>query len=88
MSTCDPIQSDETGHIWHPYVLIDVAARHICGEPRAGTGVLESRWVKEPGLNHLDILGCLLSVLGRAAARIGDLGKEQQHPPLVARIIC
>ena len=80
ISTCDLIQSDETGRIRYHYVLVDVAARHICGEPRAGTDALESRWVKEADLNQLDIVERLLPVLRKALREECDVAIREGWP--------
>lgn len=66
LSTCDLIQRDGKGRVRYHYVLIDLAARHVSGDPQAGTDALEVRWVGEADLNQLDIIDRLLPVLRRA----------------------
>jgi len=66
LSTCDLIQHDENGRVRYHYVLIDLAARHVSGDPQAGTDALEVRWVGEADLTRLDIIDRLLPVLRRA----------------------
>ena len=69
LSTFDMIQRDERGRISYHYVLIDLAARYVSGEPVAGTDALDVRWVKEPKFNELDIVPRLLPVLRDALHR-------------------
>ena len=66
LSTFDMIQRDAQGHIRYHYVLIDLAARCVSGEPAAGTDVLEVRWVREAEFEELDIVPRLLPVLRHA----------------------
>ena len=74
LSTFDLIDRDEQGRIRYHYVLLDLAARHVCGEPVAGTDALEVRWVAEHELAGLDLVPRLLPVLRKAlhTAQDGD----------------
>jgi len=69
LSTFDMIQRDERGRIRYHYVLIDLAARYVSGEPVAGTDALDVRWVREAKFNELDIVPRLLPVLREALHR-------------------
>jgi ADP-ribose pyrophosphatase len=66
LSTFDLIQRDPQGRIRYHYVLLDLAARHLRGEPVAGTDALEVRWVAEDELANLDVVPRLLPVLLKA----------------------
>lgn len=66
LSTFDLIQRDERGRIIYHYVLIDLAARYVGGEPTAATDAMEVRWVEEKDLAQLDIIPRLLPVLRKA----------------------
>ena len=63
LSTFDLIQRDENGNIRYHYLLIDVRASYLSGNPTPGTDALESRWVSEAELEELDIIPRLLPVL-------------------------
>jgi len=69
LATFDLIQRDEQGRIRYHYVLLDLAARYVSGEPVAGTDALDVRWVKEAEFNELDIVPRLLPVLREALQR-------------------
>jgi ADP-ribose pyrophosphatase len=66
LSTFDLIQRDAQGQIRYHYLLLDLAARHVRGEPVAGTDALEVRWVAEDELASLDLVPRLLPVLRQA----------------------
>jgi 8-oxo-dGTP diphosphatase len=66
LSTFDLIERDPQGLIRYHYVLLDLAARHVRGEPVAGTDALEVRWVAEDELSDLDVVPRLLPVLRKA----------------------
>ena len=66
LSTLDLIQRDPKGRIRYHYVLVDLVARHVSGEPKAGTDALEARWVKEAEFNQLDMVERLLPILCQA----------------------
>ena len=66
LSTFDLIQREENGQIRYHYVLIDLAARYVGGEPVAGTDALEVRWVREAEFDELDIVPRLLPILRKA----------------------
>jgi 8-oxo-dGTP diphosphatase len=66
LSTFDLIQRDEAGRILYHYVLIDLLASYMSGEPVAGTDAQHVRWVQEKEFETLDIVPRLLPVLRRA----------------------
>jgi len=45
LSVTDLIQRDDAGRIRYHYVLVDLLARYVGGEPRAGSDALDVRWV-------------------------------------------
>jgi ADP-ribose pyrophosphatase len=69
LSVFDLIQRDDRGRIRYHYVLIDLAARYVSGEPVAGTDALDVRWAKEAEFDELDIVPRLLPVLREALHR-------------------
>jgi 8-oxo-dGTP diphosphatase len=72
LSTFDLVQRDPQGGIRYHYVLLDLAARHVRGEPVAGTDALEVRWVAEDELASLDVVPRLLPVLRKALHALWD----------------
>jgi ADP-ribose pyrophosphatase len=69
LATFDLIQRDGGGQLQYHYVLVDLVARHLNGEPAPGTDALEVRWVEEAQLGELDIIPRLLPVLRQALHR-------------------
>lgn len=80
LSTFDLIQRDERGRIRYHYVLIDLAARYVSGEPTAATDAMEVRWVEEKDLDQIDVIPRLLPVLRKAlhgASQTPELSKVE-----------
>ncbi|MDY7039443.1 MAG: NUDIX hydrolase [Chloroflexota bacterium] len=51
LSVTDLIQRDEEGHVRYHYVLVDLLARYVSGEPRANSDALDVRWM---GIGEMD----------------------------------
>ena len=66
ISTFDMIERDRGGRVRYHYVLIDVAASYVSGEPTAGSDSLDVRWVRQTDLEGIDLVPRLLPVLHRA----------------------
>jgi 8-oxo-dGTP diphosphatase len=79
LSTFDLILRDEENRIRYHYVLIDVAARYIQGDPTAATDALEVRWVSEADLDQLDVIPRLLPVLRQALRQAGPPAPSPGH---------
>ena len=45
--TFDVIERDPQNRVRYHYVIVDLAADYICGEPRAGDDAIQARWVSE-----------------------------------------
>jgi len=73
LSAADLILHDEGGRVRYHYVLIDLAARYVSGEPVAATDALNVRWVRETELADLDLVPRLLPVLRKALQPTGTL---------------
>jgi ADP-ribose pyrophosphatase len=72
LGVADLIVPDDDGGIRYHYVLIDLAADHLSGQPRPGSDVLAARWVpfdELPALEMPDRLRDLLSRVTKAGAR-------------------
>jgi 8-oxo-dGTP diphosphatase len=59
----DAIVRDEAGRIRFHYVLVDVIARYVNGELRAGSDVEDARWVSKEDLTKLDLSADLPALL-------------------------
>jgi len=66
VATFDLIKRDAQGKIHYHYVLLDIAARYLSGEPVAATDALEVRWVTADELDQLDIIPRLVPVVRKA----------------------
>ena len=51
----DTIVRDDAGEIQYHYVIIDLMAEYVCGEPRAGDDAVEARWVSRSEFGQLAI---------------------------------
>ena len=51
----DAIVRDETGRIRFHYVLVDVIARYVSGDLRAGSDVEDARWVSKEDVTKFDL---------------------------------
>ena len=71
LATFDLIRRDAQGQVLYHYVLLDLAACYISGDPVAGTDAMEVRWVTAAELDRLDIIPRLLPVLCQALRRDG-----------------
>lgn len=59
----DLILRDHEGRVQYHYVLIDLAARYLSGEPRAGTDAKQVRWVSEAEFEQIDVVPELVPIL-------------------------
>ena len=61
--TFDAIERDGTGKIRFHYVIIDLGADYISGDPAAGDDALEARWVAAQEINDLRVSAPTLKLL-------------------------
>ncbi len=85
LDTFDLIRRDQAGRLQYHYVLIDLAARYVSGEPTAGTDALEVRWVEEAQFDQLEITPRLLPVLRRALHARPDMPLQGNQDPVLSR---
>jgi mutator protein MutT len=55
LAVVDHIVRDEAGRIRFHYVLIDLLAEYVGGEPAAASDIGDARWVREEELAELDV---------------------------------
>ena len=53
--TFDYIERDESGCARYHYVIIDLTAEYVAGEPRAGDDAAEARWVSSQEMAGLKV---------------------------------
>ena len=51
----DIIRHDGSGRVKYHYVIVDLAAKYVSGEPTAGDDAADARWISEIELGHLRI---------------------------------
>ncbi len=61
--TFDVIDRDEDGKIRFHYVIVDLAADYVSGDPRAGDDAAEARWVSAHEVNGLEVSPPTLNLL-------------------------
>jgi 8-oxo-dGTP diphosphatase len=61
--TFDVIDRDAAGKVRFHYVIVDLAADYVMGEPLAGDDALEARWVSAREINGLEVSPATLKLL-------------------------
>ena len=51
----DTIQRDDAGRVKYHYVIVDLAADYISGEPKAGDDAVDARWITALDLATLEV---------------------------------
>ena len=59
----DLIEKDETGALKFHYVIVDLRAEYISGEPVAADDAVDARWLKPRDLDSLDVVPVTLELL-------------------------
>jgi len=59
----DTIQRDEKGVVQFHYVIVDLAAEYIGGDPKAADDAADARWVRSDELPGLDVNPATLKLL-------------------------
>ena len=65
LGVADLIQRDDDGRIRYHYVLVDLAAEYLSGEPRPSSDALAARWVRFDELLTLEMSDRLRNLLDR-----------------------
>ena len=53
--TFDYIERDNAGRVRFHYVIVDVSADYISGEPCAGDDAIDARWVSSQAIDNLEV---------------------------------
>jgi ADP-ribose pyrophosphatase len=61
--TFDVIDRDTAGKVRFHYVIVDLAAEYVMGEPVAGDDALEARWISAREINGLEVSAATLKLL-------------------------
>jgi ADP-ribose pyrophosphatase len=61
--TFDVIERDGTGKIKFHYVIVDLAADYVTGEPAPGDDAVEARWVSSQEINDLQVSAATMKLL-------------------------
>ena len=61
--TFDVIDRDAAGKVRFHYVIVDLAADYVMGEPVAGDDALEARWISAREINVLEVSAATLKLL-------------------------
>ena len=61
--TFDTIDRDRAGRIRFHYVIVDLAADYVSGDPKAGDDAAEARWVSGSEINSLQMSAPTLKLL-------------------------
>lgn len=71
----DVIEHDEDGGIRFHYVIVDLTAEYISGEPCPGDDATDARWVRQADLVHLNVNPATRRLLAEAF----DFGRESDR---------
>jgi 8-oxo-dGTP diphosphatase len=71
----DVIEHDEDGGVKFHYVIVDLVAEYVDGEPCPGDDATDARWVREVDLAHLDVNPATRRLL----AETFDFGRESDE---------
>lgn len=72
----DSVVRDEEGRVAFHYVIVDLLADYVAGEPRARDDALEARWARPEELSGLLVSEPTLELLGR----VGFLSPPDPRP--------
>ena len=61
--TFDVIERDESGGIRFHYVIVDLSADYVSGEPSAGDDAVEARWISAEEIKTLPVNKTTLTLL-------------------------
>ncbi len=61
--TFDVIDRDEAGKVRFHYVIVDLAADYVMGEPSPGDDAVEARWVSAQEIDGLEVSPATLKLL-------------------------
>jgi ADP-ribose pyrophosphatase len=61
--TFDAIERDPAGRVRFHYVIVDLAADYVMGEPSAGDDAVEARWISARELNELQVSAATVKLL-------------------------
>ncbi len=61
--TFDVIDRNEAGKVRFHYVIVDLAADYVMGEPSAGDDAVEARWVSAQEIKGLEVSPATLKLL-------------------------
>jgi len=76
--TFDLIDQDDAGHIRYHYVIVDLMADHVCGEPRPGDDASGARWVTFDELENLPVSRLTKQVL-KNITQLNRIWEQYEH---------
>lgn len=71
--TFDVIDRDAAGKVRFHYVIVDLAADYVEGEPKPGDDALEARWVSANEIKDLDVSPATMKLLQTQFGFFGEL---------------
>ena len=61
--TFDVIEQDLAGRVQFHYVIVDLAADYVMGEPSPGDDAVEARWISAKEINNLQVSAATVNLL-------------------------
>lgn len=63
--TFDVIERDENGHVRFHYVIVDLAADYVSGEPRPGDDALDVSWISPEDMKNYNVSAATRKLLAQ-----------------------
>lgn len=74
----EPIQRDNAGRIRYHYVVVDLLATYLAGEPKPADDADDVRWIRLDALDDLPMLPETRAIIRQAAAPPGQPSTGQE----------
>lgn len=77
----DAIEREADGSLRYHYVIVDLLAEYVCGEPQAADDALDAAWVEPETLARLDVNAATRQLLARldAGPASNETDDQQAH---------
>lgn len=74
----DVIEREDSGELRYHYVIVDLLADYVSGEPQAGDDAMDAAWVEPETLARLEVNATTRQLLARLDAGSGSDDSEDQ----------
>ena len=75
----DVIERDSQGELRYHYVIVDLLAEYLSGDPQAGDDALDAAWIEPQTLARLDVNAITRQLLARLETGTGSQKSDDQN---------